>query len=90
VTLRFTERQEQVIDGIRRGQEYRAIAAEMRLSVRTVQGHVQEIMNKLPNDGLSPYLCIFLFARHREWVVSSIEDAVKRDEAEDPRSSTPP
>jgi hypothetical protein len=77
----LTERQEQVVDGIRRGLEYGEIAAELGISDRTVESHVVAIMNVVPNeDDLPPYLCIFLWARHREWLLSSLEREAKADD----------
>lgn len=64
----FTAQQERVIDGIRRGLQYPAVAVELGLSVRTVESHVDNIMTVLPNpDRLEPRMCIFLYAHYRVW-----------------------
>lgn len=67
----FTPKQELVIDGIRRDLSTREIAAEMGISVTTVQGHIDAIMYGLPNpDELSDRVCIFQYAWWRIWHLS--------------------
>lgn len=79
-TRGLTNRQRAVIDGVRRGLSYDEIARELGVSVSTVKGHVAAILCLLPNpDRLDPYLCIFLWARHQQWLAQHhgpvLEDA---------------
>lgn len=64
----FTARQEQVIDGIRRGLTNQEIAAELGIAVSSLQGHIDRIVILLRNpDHLRDRECIFQFAWWREW-----------------------
>lgn len=72
----LTAQQERVVDGIRRGLNYGAIAIELALSRRTVESYVDDVMNVLPNpDHLEPRMCIFLWAHHRLWSATLHRDA---------------
>lgn len=62
--MRLTARQEQVVDGVRRGASYDEIAREMQIRRRTVAVYVERIAARIPNpDGLRPYLAVFLWSR---------------------------
>lgn len=65
----LTSRQLDIARLIESGQSYADIAGHLAIARRTVEFHVEQIMNVLPNpDGLDPYLCIFLYMRHRTWL----------------------
>ena len=64
----LTAQQERVVDGVRRGLKYPAIAQGLGISTRTVEGYITVLMGIIPNpDHLSPRMCIFLWAHHRVW-----------------------
>jgi DNA-binding NarL/FixJ family response regulator len=64
----LTDRQWQIVDGIRRGLSYEEIGVELGLSPYTVRNHVKAIAPKFNNpDELEPRLVIALWARHEQW-----------------------
>ena len=63
---------EQVLELAARGMRNRAIADALKISVRTVEGHVNSILTKL---GVSSRLEAVLLAASRGWVVLEGEES---------------
>lgn len=65
----LSPRQQEVADLLARGWSYKRIASELDISPDTVQTHVEEIANKLPNaDDLTAGTLVMLWAAHRLWL----------------------
>lgn len=67
-TRPFTGQQQRVAHGIDRGLSYKEIAAELGVSVRTVEGHVREMAHRLdePRE-LPPRWRILFWIRQGRW-----------------------
>lgn len=64
----FTDREWQIIDGIRRDRTYAEIGEELGITKSTVRNHVNNVAFKFSNpDDLEPRVLIRLWAIHAVW-----------------------